>query len=127
MAGNTSAGNTSNETRPKKPLSDWDRIAAFAEFKDLLAAKARFIVPATIFFIVYYFALPVSVGYFPDLMKKQVLGVLNLAYLFALSQFFVAWGIAFLYMRKADQFDKQGKAILDRLAREKADEKAKEK
>ena len=107
----------------KNPLSDWDRIAAFDEFKDLLAAKARFIVPATVFFIVYYFALPISVGYFPELMRTQVLGVINLAYLFALSQFFVAWGIAFLYMRKADQFDQQAKAILDRLAQEKAKEK----
>jgi uncharacterized membrane protein (DUF485 family) len=112
---------------PKQPLSDWDRIAAYAEFKDLLAAKARFIVPATIFFIVYYFALPVSVGYFPELMKTRVIGVVNLAYLFALSQFFMAWGIAFLYMRKASQFDEQGKAILDRLAYEKAQEKAAEK
>jgi len=110
-------------TPPKPPISDWDRIAAFSEFKDLLAAKAKFIVPATVFFIIYYFALPVSVGYFPELMKTQVLGVLNLAYLFALSQFFVAWGIAFLYVRKASQFDKQGKAILDRLAKEKGEEK----
>ena len=108
---------------PDGPQSDWDRIAAFAEFKILLAEKARFIVPATIFFIVYYFALPISVGYFPELMKTPVLGVLNLAYLFALSQFFVAWGIAFLYMRKADQFDKQAQTILDRLSREKAAEK----
>jgi uncharacterized membrane protein (DUF485 family) len=123
MADNASAGNSGRATRPNKPVSDWDRIAAYAEFKDLLAAKARFIVPATIFFIVFYFALPVSVGYFPELMKKQVLGVLNLAYLFALSQFFVAWGIAFLYVRKAAQYDKQGKAILDRLAKEKAEEK----
>jgi uncharacterized membrane protein (DUF485 family) len=114
---------TSKEVPPAKSITDWDRIAAYAEFKDLLAAKARFIVPATVFFIVFYFALPVSVGYFPELMKKQVLGVLNLAYLFALSQFFVAWGIAFLYVRKAAQFDKQGKAILERLAREKAEEK----
>jgi uncharacterized membrane protein (DUF485 family) len=71
MAENTNAG------RPNKPLSDWDRIAAYAEFKDLLAAKARFIVPATIFFIIYYFALPVSVGYFPELMKTQVIGLGN--------------------------------------------------
>ena len=32
------------------------------EFRDLLAAKARFIVPATVFFLVYYFTLPVLVG-----------------------------------------------------------------
>jgi len=104
---------------PNQPPSDWDRIAASQEFKDLLVDKARFIVPATIFFIVYYFALPISVGYFPELMKTPVLGVLNLAYLFALSQFFVALAIALLYMRKAEQFDKRGKEILDRHAAEK--------
>jgi uncharacterized membrane protein (DUF485 family) len=123
MAERTSAGNTGRAPGPNRPLSDWDRIAAFSEFKDLLAAKAKFIVPATVFFIIYYFALPVSVGYFPELMKTRILGVLNLAYFFALSQFFVAWGIAFLYVRKASQFDKQGKAILDRLAKEKGEEK----
>jgi uncharacterized membrane protein (DUF485 family) len=100
-------------------MSEWDRIAASKEFKDLLLAKSRFIVPATIFFIVYYFALPISVGYFPELMKTQVLGVVNLAYLFALSQFFVAWAIAFLYMRKASQFDKQAQAILDHQQKDK--------
>ena len=95
--------------------SDWDRVSATSEFKDLLAAKARFIVPATVFFIAYYFALPVLVGYYPELMKTRVIGPLNLAYLFALSQFAVAWLIAGLYMRRAERFDAMGKQILDRL------------
>ena len=102
--------------------SDWDRVSATPEFKDLLATKARFIVPATVFFIAYYFALPVLVGYFPELMKTRVVGVLNLAYLFALSQFVMAWLIAGLYMRKAEVFDAMGKKILDRLAAEKSQE-----
>jgi uncharacterized membrane protein (DUF485 family) len=98
------------------PLSDWDRVAANQEFKDLMAAKARFIVPATLFFIVYYFALPILVGYAPRFMSKPVLGVLNLAYLFALSQFFMAWTVAWLYMRAAARFDAMGKKILATLA-----------
>ncbi|NOT61472.1 MAG: DUF485 domain-containing protein [Acidobacteria bacterium] len=39
-----------------------------AEFKELVAAKRKFIIPATVFFIVYYFALPLLVGYAPALM-----------------------------------------------------------
>jgi uncharacterized membrane protein (DUF485 family) len=39
-------------------------------------------------------------------MKKPVLGKINLAYLFALSQFFMAWGMAWLYMRRAAAFDR---------------------
>ena len=45
--------------------SEWDRIAASEEFKDLMATKKIFIVPAFVFFVVYYFALPVLVGYAP--------------------------------------------------------------
>ena len=81
--------------------------------------------PATIFFIVYYFALPVLVGWFPELMKIKVFGPVNVAYLFALSQFFVAWAIAFTYMKKADKFDAMGRQILAHLAQQKAgDQKA---
>ena len=93
----------------------WDAIAASSGFKELLKAKARFIVPMTIFFVVYYFALPVLVGFFPDLMKRKVWGQANAAYLFALSQFFVAWAIAFLYVRSAAQWDKMAAAVLEKF------------
>ncbi len=96
-------------------VSDWDRVAANAEFKALMKAKARFVVPATVFFLAYYFALPVLVGYAPDLMKTQVIGPVNLAYLFALSQFFMVWIVAFLYMRAAGKFDSMAKSVLDHL------------
>ena len=96
-------------------MSQWDRVAAMPEFRQLLKAKAAFIVPATIFFIAFYFLLPISVGYFPKFMDKRVLGPVNIAYLFALSQFFVAWGIAWMYVRKASKFDEQSKQLLDKL------------
>jgi uncharacterized membrane protein (DUF485 family) len=100
------AGGTANQ---------WDRVAAMDEFKQLLKAKARFIVPATIFFIVYYFLLPFLVGYFPQKMDKRVWGAVNIAYLFALSQFFVAWLIAWLYVLAARKWDESGKQILERI------------
>lgn len=99
--------------------TDWDRVAANEEFRRLIAAKARFIAPATVVFILYYFALPVLVGYAPGFMSRPVLGVVNLAYLFALSQFFMAWTIAWLYMRAANRFDEMGKRILAQLETEK--------
>lgn len=98
-----------------RDVADWERVAALDEFKQLLAAKRKFIIPATIFFIVYYFALPVLVGYAPGLMSKRVLGVINLAYLFALSQFFMAWLIAALYVRAAGRFDAMARNIINKL------------
>ena len=100
--------------------TDWDVVAANPEFRALMRAKKRFIVPATIFFIVYYFALPILVGYAPDFMATPVFGPVNIAYLFALSQFFVAWFIAFLYVRAAARFDEQGRAVLEHLDRHNA-------
>ena len=96
-------------------VADWERVAALDEFKHLVAAKRKFIIPATIFFIVYYFALPLLVGYAPHWMSKRVLGVVNLAYLFALSQFFMAWLIAALYVRAAGRFDAMAHNIINKL------------
>jgi uncharacterized membrane protein (DUF485 family) len=100
-----------------RDVADWDRIAALAEFKALLEAKARFIVPATIVFIAYYFALPLLVGYAPQWMARKVIGVVNWAYLFALSQFFVAWLIAILYVRAAGRFDAMARDIVERAGK----------
>jgi len=91
---------------------DWERLAASDRFRNLLKAKRRFIVPATIFFVVYYFALPVLIGYARPLMETRVWGPVNLAYLFALSQFFVAWIIAALYVRAAARFDRMAKEVI---------------
>ena len=93
-------------------ISVWEQVSRTDEFKQLLAAKAAFVVPATIFFVVYYFALPVLVGYAPGFMQRKVLGPINIAYLFALSQFFVAWIIAFLYVRAARGFDERAAKLL---------------
>jgi uncharacterized membrane protein (DUF485 family) len=92
----------------------WEKIAASPEFKELVRAKLRMIVPATLFFVVYYFALPVLVGYAPQLMERKVVSSVNIAYLFALSQFFVAWGIAAVYLRAAARFDQMAKRILEK-------------
>ena len=94
--------------------TEWDRIANSQEFKDLMATKRDFIIPAFVFFIVYYFLLPVLVGYAPKFMDTKVIGYVNLAYLFALSQFFMAWTIAWLYVRAASDFDKLAKDIIEK-------------
>ena len=96
--------------------ANWDAIAADPDFKRLLAAKVRFILPATIFFLIYYFALPILVGWFPDLMKTKI-GSANLAYVFALSQFFMAWIVAAFYVVKATGWDKSAAAILAKFSK----------
>jgi len=85
--------------------TQWQALAKEPEFRALLRARRRFVVPATIFFIVYYLALPVSVGWFPNLMSRPVIGPLTLAYCFAFSQFAMTWVLLAVYVRRARAFD----------------------
>ena len=102
------------DSRSGPSQAEWDQIAQSQPFKDLMATKKIFIVPAFVFFVVYYFALPVLVGYAPHFMSTKVFGMVNLAYLFALSQFFVAWVVAGLYVRAAANFDRLAKDIVEK-------------
>ena len=92
--------------------TEWDRIAASEQFQDLLAIKKMFIVPAFVFFLVNFVGLSVLVGYAPKLASTRVIGTVNVAYLFALSQFVVGWVIAALYLLASAKFDALTKDIL---------------
>lgn len=113
-ATDTSASRLASSATPPRDPS-WNAVAARPEFDAMVAAKKRFVVPATAFFVIYYFALLVLVGFAPNLMDRPVLGV-NAAYLFALSQFFMAWIIAALYVRAAARFDRMAADVLRNAA-----------
>jgi len=95
--------------------TDWTAIATSKEFKDLVALKKTFIVPAFVIFLLHYFALAVLVGYAPRLASTRVVGTVTVAYLFALSQFVVGWVIAALYLIAAAKFDALSDDILARV------------
>ena len=92
---------------------DWDEIARSQDFKDLLALKKAFILPAFVIFFVYYFALPVAVGFAPKWMSAPIVGDVTLGYLFALSQFAVGGVIAWLYLGASAKFDALTRDILE--------------
>jgi uncharacterized membrane protein (DUF485 family) len=94
---------------------DWTAIEQSSEFQSLVRAKMRFVVPATVFFVAYYFALPILVGYFPGVMERKVSGNINVAYLFALSEFAMAWTIMALYVRNARATDIAEQRMLNDL------------
>ena len=92
---------------------DWTSIEHSSAFRSLIAAKMRFIIPAVIFFVAYYFALPILVGYFPAVMERKVVGQINVAYLFALSEFVMAWLVMAIYVMRARGFDDQAAHVID--------------
>jgi uncharacterized membrane protein (DUF485 family) len=99
--------------------SRWEGLEETREFRELIASRRRFVIPATIFFIAYYFALPILNGVAPGLMRTRVIGSVNIAYLFALSEFFMAWILAWLYIRRANTvFDRLADAVRRRAGSE---------
>lgn len=91
---------------------DWDAVIADPRFQKLHRKKQVFLSGLMVFSIVYYFALPIGAAYFPAVFNVRVWGVLNVGLLFAISQFVVAWLIAFFYERKANsEFDSLAREI----------------
>jgi uncharacterized membrane protein (DUF485 family) len=67
------------------------------EMVELERRHRRFVWPATIFFLLYYMSLNVLAGTVPDVMGKKVFGEFTFGYLFALSQFVMAFVVAWVY------------------------------
>lgn len=92
-------------------LLNWSAIAADPRFVELHRQKSIFLWRLFAFGVAYYFMLPVGAAWFPDIFKITVWGPINIGLLFALSEFVVAWAIAFCYARKAGTFDIMAEAI----------------
>jgi len=93
---------------------NWRAIDADPRFQALHRKKSQFLWGLMIFSMVYYFLLPIGAAYFQELFKIKVWGPVNIGLLFALSEFVVAWLIAFIYSRKANaEFDSMAQDIVN--------------
>lgn len=97
----------------QQPPLDWAAIDADPRFQTLHSRKVRFLMGLMIFSVAYYFLLPIGAAYFPELFKIKVWGPMNVGILFALSEFVVAWAIAFYYARRANkEFDAMARELI---------------
>ena len=83
---------------------DWATAGRSPEFRELIRRKRSFVVPATIFFLVWYFGFVVLAGYAPDFMGREFIADgLTVGYALALSQFVMVWVLGAVYLRKSDR------------------------
>jgi uncharacterized membrane protein (DUF485 family) len=87
----------------QSPHIDWTAIEADPRFQNLHRRKSRFLWSLMAFSVFYYLLLPLGAAYTPGLFSKKVWGPLNFGLVFALSEFVVAWGVAVIYSRRANQ------------------------
>ena len=83
---------------------EWVRVERTSAFKELIRKKKAFIIPATIFFLVFYFGLPFLTA-FTTVLDARVIGAINLAYLYAFAQFAMTWILMHLYVNRANKWD----------------------
>ena len=86
------------------PEIDWIAAEQSQEFKELIAKRRSFVLPATIFFFAWYFGFIILAGYAEDFMGREFLfdGV-TVGYALALTQFLMVWVLAGWYLRKANR------------------------
>ncbi len=97
------------------PQIDWKAVEQSPEFKELIAARRRFVLPATIFYLAWYIGFILLAGYAPDFMAESVYEGLTVGYCLALTQFVMVFTLGYLYLRRADTvYDPLAKKVVDR-------------
>lgn len=86
-----------------EPRIDWDAVEQSPEFKELIAARRRFVLPATIFFLAWYIGFILLAGYAPDFMAESVYEGLTVGYCLALTQFVMVFALGYMYLRRSDR------------------------
>jgi uncharacterized membrane protein (DUF485 family) len=86
---------------------DWQAVEQSPEFRELVRRKKAFIIPATAFFMTWYFGFIILTGYAPDFMGREfITDGLTVGYTLALSQFLMTWVLGWMYLRRANrEFD----------------------
>src|ERR1700748_3129843 len=88
-------------TKGRSP--DWERIERLPEFQELVARRRRFVLPATAFFLLWYFGFIVLAGYAEDFMGQSIYEGFTVGYLLALTQFLVVGVLGLWYLRYSER------------------------
>lgn len=92
--------------------NDYSAIAQSSSFQTLLSEKKKFIIPITIFFFCFYFALPILTSY-TTILNNKFIGNITWAWVFAFLQFVMTWVLCMIYSKKAARFDELAKKVVE--------------
>src|ERR671926_1948297 len=83
--------------------AEWERIERLPEFRDLVARRRRFVLPATAFFLVWDFGFIILAGYAEDFMGTSISEGFTVGYALALTQFVMVAVLGLSYLRYAER------------------------
>jgi uncharacterized membrane protein (DUF485 family) len=105
---------TQEPPAPGRGGIDWIAAERSPEFQELVRKRRAFVLPATIFYLVWFFGFILLTAYAEDFMGKSVIDGLTVGYCLALSQFIMVWVLTAMYLKRADR-------VFDPLARRAAE------
>ena len=97
---------------------DYTEIVQSASFQKLLKQKRNFILPLSLFFLAFYFTLPILTAY-TTVLNKPAFASMTWAWVFAFAQFVMTWTLCILYTKRASKFDE----LVDTIKKEAANDK----
>ncbi|MBP1970558.1 uncharacterized membrane protein (DUF485 family) [Virgibacillus natechei] len=106
---NGESGSAKEYQTEKRP--DFVKVENSTQFKRLIREKKKFTIPITIFFMVFYFLLPILTSY-TTFLNTPAIGDISWVWLFAFAQFIMTFTLSIVYVKKASGFDKQAEQII---------------
>jgi uncharacterized membrane protein (DUF485 family) len=111
--------------RPAKAETfDWATIERSEEFQELVHERRRFLVPATIVFLVGAIGYLLLAAFVPGVMGWQLTDGLPFAWIAAVCMVLLTWVLTFAYLRKADRdfepLEERAAAVAQRTTEEAA-------
>jgi uncharacterized membrane protein (DUF485 family) len=85
--------------------AEWRRVERTSAFQQLIQRKKAFLIPAVIFFLVFYMTMPVLAG-FTTILDGQAIGAITWAYVYGFAQFLMTWILLHLYLNRAKKWDR---------------------
>lgn len=99
--------------RNDEHIPNYVAISESKEFKALKKRKVKFILPITIFFLLFYISLPILTSY-TTILNEPAIGDITWVWILALAQFIMTWTLCMIYVSKANGFDKDAEKIMEK-------------
>lgn len=91
---------------------DYVQVEQSEQFQQYMKERKKFILPYTIFFLVFYFLLPICTSY-TTFLNTPAIGDISWVWIFAFAQFVMTFVLCTVYVKKAGTFDKKAEQIVE--------------
>ncbi|SLK36272.1 integral membrane protein [Mycobacteroides abscessus subsp. abscessus] len=109
--------NLAKDANKQSEPYEFVQIANSSKFKQLMSQKKKFLIPLTVFFLLFYFMLPILTSY-TTILNKPAIGPITWTWVYAFAQFIMTWALCMIYVRRAMKFDELAAQIVEEAKQE---------